>query len=96
MGVELFYFILTLINEESNAYPPTRQFFTQCLERLGQVSDFNYFFCDLLILLSSFNVLYFNSKSKRFKNEGSVFKNRPYFSIVPRINVGSNLTFVFF
>lgn len=42
MGVELFYFILTLVNEESNAYPPTRQFFTQCLERLGQVSDFKF------------------------------------------------------
>lgn len=37
-GVELFYHILSLLNEEINSYPPTKQFYLSCLEKLGQVS----------------------------------------------------------
>nr|CAH7757239.1 unnamed protein product [Callosobruchus chinensis] len=36
LGVELFYYILSLVNEETNAYPPTKTLFACCLERLGQ------------------------------------------------------------
>ncbi|KAF2894637.1 hypothetical protein ILUMI_11535 [Ignelater luminosus] len=35
-GVELFYHILSLLNEEINSYPPTKQFYLSCLEKLGQ------------------------------------------------------------
>lgn len=40
MGVELFYHILSLLNEETRAYLPTRTLFALCLERLGQVHLF--------------------------------------------------------
>ncbi|XP_056634672.1 ectopic P granules protein 5 homolog [Diorhabda sublineata] len=36
LGVELFYYILSLINEETNSYPPTKTLFSMCLEKLGQ------------------------------------------------------------
>lgn len=36
IGCELFYYILGLINEESNLYLPTKTLYTSCLERLGQ------------------------------------------------------------
>ncbi|CAG9823224.1 unnamed protein product [Phaedon cochleariae] len=36
LGVELFYYILSLMNEEMNAYPPTKTLFSTCLENLGQ------------------------------------------------------------
>lgn len=37
MGVELFYYILSLLNEEINQYLPGKQLYSQCLEILGQV-----------------------------------------------------------
>lgn len=37
LGVELFYYILSLLCEETLNYPPTKTLFTTCLERLGQV-----------------------------------------------------------
>ncbi|XP_028134145.1 ectopic P granules protein 5 homolog isoform X1 [Diabrotica virgifera virgifera] len=36
LGVELFYYILSLLNEEINSYPPTKTLFSMCLEKLGQ------------------------------------------------------------
>ncbi|KAJ8984461.1 hypothetical protein NQ317_012527 [Molorchus minor] len=36
LGVELFYYILSLLNEEINNYPPTKTLFSICLETLGQ------------------------------------------------------------
>lgn len=36
LGVDLFYHILSLINEETTAYPPSKTLFAICLERLGQ------------------------------------------------------------
>lgn len=36
LGVELFYYILSLLNEETLAYLPTKILFTSCLEKLGQ------------------------------------------------------------
>ncbi|CAH1956914.1 unnamed protein product [Acanthoscelides obtectus] len=36
MGVELFYYILSQINDETNSYPPTKTLFSCCLEKLGQ------------------------------------------------------------
>ncbi|CAG9856312.1 unnamed protein product [Phyllotreta striolata] len=36
LGVELFYRILSMLNEEIEAYPPTKTLFSVCLERLGQ------------------------------------------------------------
>lgn len=38
LGVELFYYILSLISEETLSYLPTKQLFSECLEKLGQVS----------------------------------------------------------
>lgn len=39
MGVELFYHILGLLNEEINNYLPAKQLYSQCLEVLGQVCE---------------------------------------------------------
>ncbi|XP_060530773.1 ectopic P granules protein 5 homolog [Cylas formicarius] len=36
MGVRLFYHILSLFDEETTAYPPTRTLFAICLEKLGR------------------------------------------------------------
>lgn len=36
LGVELFYHILSLINDETSCYYPTKTLFTLCLEKLGQ------------------------------------------------------------
>ncbi|KAJ8949813.1 hypothetical protein NQ318_000511, partial [Aromia moschata] len=36
LGVELFYYILSLLNDETNTYPPTKMLFSACLETLGQ------------------------------------------------------------
>nr|XP_022906095.1 ectopic P granules protein 5 homolog [Onthophagus taurus] len=36
MGVELFYHILSLINDETNSYLPAKQLFSQCVEDLGR------------------------------------------------------------
>lgn len=40
LGVELFYYILSLLNEETNTYLPSKTLFTTCLEKLGQVKYF--------------------------------------------------------
>lgn len=36
LGCELFYYILSLISEETNAYLPTKTLFASCLEKLGR------------------------------------------------------------
>ncbi|XP_044253867.1 ectopic P granules protein 5 homolog isoform X2 [Tribolium madens] len=36
LGTELFYHILSLINDETSGYLPTKTLFASCLERLGQ------------------------------------------------------------
>lgn len=36
LGVELFYYILSFLNEETTNYLPTKQLFTMCIEKLGQ------------------------------------------------------------
>jgi len=38
VGIALFYHLTTFFNTETKFYPPTRQFFTACIEILGQVS----------------------------------------------------------
>jgi hypothetical protein len=38
VGVTLFYHIITLYNDESAFYPPSKQLLTTCIENLGQVS----------------------------------------------------------
>ncbi|KAF5285353.1 hypothetical protein FQA39_LY04452 [Lamprigera yunnana] len=35
IGVELFYFLLSLINDELNSYPPTKNTLMLCIEKLG-------------------------------------------------------------
>lgn len=35
-GVDFFYHVLSLINEETSNFYPTKKLFTECLERLGQ------------------------------------------------------------
>ena len=37
-GIALFYHVTTFMNDETKFYPPTRQFFSSCIEILGQVS----------------------------------------------------------
>ena len=37
VGIALFYHLTTFFNAETKFYPPTRQFFTACIEILGQV-----------------------------------------------------------
>ncbi|XP_017775624.1 PREDICTED: ectopic P granules protein 5 homolog [Nicrophorus vespilloides] len=37
LGVELFYYILSLLNEETSNYLPSKKLFTECMERLGQI-----------------------------------------------------------
>lgn len=36
MGVDLFYYLLTLLSEENINFLPAKQLFTLCLERLGR------------------------------------------------------------
>lgn len=36
IGVTLFYHITTFISDDTKFYPPTKQFFTSCVETLGQ------------------------------------------------------------
>ena len=37
VGTALFYHLTTFMNDETKFYPPTRQFFSSCIEILGQV-----------------------------------------------------------
>lgn len=36
VGITLFYHVATFISENTKYYPPTRQFFSSCIEILGQ------------------------------------------------------------
>jgi hypothetical protein len=36
IGSDLFYHILSLMNDENGAYLPTKTLFASCLEKLGQ------------------------------------------------------------
>ncbi|KAG5874036.1 hypothetical protein JTB14_007998 [Gonioctena quinquepunctata] len=36
LGVELFYHILSLLNDKINSYPPTNRLLASCLDKLGQ------------------------------------------------------------
>ena len=38
MACQLFFRLASLVNDDVNAYPPTRQFFASCIEILGQVN----------------------------------------------------------
>lgn len=40
VGITAFYQIVSLISEDTQRHPPTRQFFTSCVEILGQVKSF--------------------------------------------------------
>lgn len=40
VGITAFYQIVSLICEDTQRHPPTRQFFTSCVEILGQVEFF--------------------------------------------------------
>jgi hypothetical protein len=44
VGVTLFYHIITLYNDESAFYPPSKQLLTTCIETLGQVSAAKWYF----------------------------------------------------
>lgn len=37
LGVELFYYILSLVNEETSLFLPISSLFSTCLDQLGQV-----------------------------------------------------------
>ena len=38
VGTTLFYHLSAYVSEDTKIYPPTRQFFSSCIEILGQVS----------------------------------------------------------
>jgi hypothetical protein len=38
VGVTLFYHVITLYNDDTAFYPPSKQLLTTCIETLGQVS----------------------------------------------------------
>jgi hypothetical protein len=44
VGVTLFYHIITLYNDDSAFYPPSKQLLTTCIETLGQVSTVKSYF----------------------------------------------------
>lgn len=37
VGISLFFTVVDYVSEETQRHPPTRQFFTSCIEILGQV-----------------------------------------------------------
>ena len=37
VAISLFYHLSSLVSEDTRYYPPTRQFFSACIEMLGQV-----------------------------------------------------------
>lgn len=37
VGVAAFYHVVSFVCEDTQRYPPTRQFFSSCIEVLGQV-----------------------------------------------------------
>ena len=37
VGTAMFYYLSSYISEDTKYYPPTRQFFSSCIEVLGQV-----------------------------------------------------------
>ena len=38
VAISLFYHLSSLVSEDTKYYPPTRQFFSACIEILGQVT----------------------------------------------------------
>lgn len=40
VGISLFFMVVDYVSEETQRHPPTRQFFTSCIDILGQVSLF--------------------------------------------------------
>lgn len=43
VGISLFFTVVDYISDETQRHPPTRQFFTSCIEILGQVRLFSGF-----------------------------------------------------
>lgn len=43
VGISLFFTLVEYVCDETQRNPPTRQFFTSCIEILGQVSLFSDF-----------------------------------------------------
>lgn len=41
VGIHLFYFLSGHINSDIELYPPTRQFFSSCIDILGKVTIFH-------------------------------------------------------
>ena len=41
VAISLFYHLSSLVSEDTKYYPPTRQFFSACIEMLGQVTIFS-------------------------------------------------------
>ena len=39
VGTAMFYYLSSYISEDTKYYPPTRQFFSSCIEVLGQVGS---------------------------------------------------------
>lgn len=37
VGISLFFTVVDYVSDETQRHPPTRQFFTSCIEILGQV-----------------------------------------------------------
>lgn len=54
IGVELFYYILPMFNEELTNFLPIKQLLTTCLERLGRVYQDIYNFCYMKYSLDCF------------------------------------------
>lgn len=40
IGISLFFTVVDYVSDETQRHPPTRQFFTSCIEILGQVKPF--------------------------------------------------------
>jgi len=51
VGISLFFILVEYVCDETQRNPPTRQFFTSCIEILGQVSIFSSIVCLTLTLL---------------------------------------------
>lgn len=64
VGIAAFYQIVSLICEDTQRHPPTRQFFTSCVEILGQVESFikvDFLFTCIMFSFVFFEVLHGSS-----------------------------------
>ena len=50
VAISLFYHLSSMVSEDTRYYPPTRQFFSACIEMLGQVCSF----CDSVAPIANY------------------------------------------